>query len=276
MTRFFMLTTALTLSTPAFAQGLTTPDLSPAAQVMQAVGVAEVTVTYSSPGKRDRTIWGDLVPHGELWRTGANMATTLETSHDLTVGGQEVPAGIYAVFTIPGENEWTVILNTNANQGGTGRYDKALDQARFTVKPQKGADRERLTFLFSNTTASSSDLELVWAGTRVVMPIEVDTNALVLASVDAYMSDAAGDLTSAARHLLREGHADKALELIDAAIGMNRTWFNVWIKAEILHEQGDNKEARKVAQRAMDLGNKAENFFWKDRVEQALAEWPKR
>lgn len=265
-----------TLATPAVAADLVTPELSPRAEVMQTVGVAEVRVNYSSPGKRDREIWGKLVPYGELWRTGANSATTLETNFDLKIGGQDVPEGKYALFTIPGEEEWTVILNSNPNQGGTGNYDKSLDQARFTVKAEKGGDRERLTFLFSDTKPKSSNLELVWAGVKVSLPIEVDTDAIVAQSIEAFKGDASSGLTDAARHMQGSEQFDGALELINAAIAIERNWFNVWIKATILHDKGDHKEAKKVAENALELGNAAENFFWKDRVEKAVAEWPKR
>jgi len=276
MTPVTLIAAALTFALPADAQELQTPALSPKAQVMQTVGVAEITVTYSSPGKRDRTVWGDLVPYGELWRTGANRATTFETTHDLTVGGKEVPAGSYAVFTIPGEDKWEVILNTNVEQGGTRNYDKALDQARFKVEPAKGADRERLTFVFANTTAAGADLELIWAGTKVVLPIAVDTDAIVGAGIDDFVDDAAGNITSAARYLSGEGEHERALELITTAVTLNQSWFSLWIKAEIQHELGEHKDARKTALAAQELGNEAENFFWKERVEKALAEWPKR
>ena len=98
---FVALLSGLLSATPALAQDLSLPALSPAAEVMQRVGVVDITVAYSSPAKRGRTIWGDLVPYDELWRTGANRATTFETTGDLTVDGKEVPAGKYAIFSIP-------------------------------------------------------------------------------------------------------------------------------------------------------------------------------
>src|SRR5687767_4245982 len=99
---------ALLLAVPSFAQGLELPAASPRAEVKQQVGVIEVTVNYASPGKKERNVWGELVPYDEMWRTGANMATTFETTGDLNVAGTEVPAGKYAVFTIPGKDEWTL------------------------------------------------------------------------------------------------------------------------------------------------------------------------
>ncbi|MEZ4234735.1 MAG: DUF2911 domain-containing protein [Myxococcota bacterium] len=265
------------LAAPAHAEDLQLPVLSPRATVSQQVGVATITVDYSSPGKRERTVWGELVPYGEVWRTGANTATTFETTADLTVGGTAVPAGTYSIFTVPGESEWTFILNKNAEQAGTGDYDKGLDQVRLKVAPEKGQERERLTFLFSDTTDHDTRLDLVWAGVRVSVPVEVDTAKAVNASIDRYVDDVSGGLASAARYKADNKDLDGALKLLDASIAIEKTWYNTWLKADALHQKGDNKAAYKLAQEANELGKAAgDGFFWKDRVEKALAEWKKR
>lgn len=264
------------LSAPAQAQELELPALSPRAEVSQEVGLVEVTVNYASPGKRDRTIWGELVPYDKMWRTGANAATTLEVTGDIEVGGKEVPAGKYSVFTIPGKDEWTVILNKNPDLGGTRNYDEALDQARIQVKPEEAPERERMTFLFSDTDQDSTRLDLEWAGLRVGVPIEVDTKAMVAEQVDAYVDSVGSGLASAARYQADEGKLDQAVKLIDASIALDQTWYNTFLKAEFLHKQGDAKTAYKLAQQAHAMGLEAENFFWKERVEKALAEWKKK
>jgi hypothetical protein len=275
---FAVLASVFALSLPAAAQDLELPALSPMAQVMQTVGITEITVTYSSPAKRDREIFGGLVPYGELWRTGANAATTIEVSDTVSIGGAEVPAGKYAIFTIPGEDSWTVIINKNPDQGGTRNYDEALDQARFEVEPSAApVDRERLTFLFEDSTDAAASLVLDWAGTQIAMPIAVDTATLTQQGIDAYASSAAGRMARAARHLLENGgDLDLALVLADAAVAANRSWFNLWIKGSIHYERGDNKGALKLAQEAWDLGQQAENFFYEDRVEAALTDWKKK
>lgn len=268
---------ALLLVAPAFAQELDLPALSPRAEVMQQVGVVELTVNYASPAKRERTVWGEVVKYDELWRTGANGATTLETTGDLVVGGTPVPAGKYAVFSIPGKDEWTIILNKNPNQANVGDYDQALDQVRLKVKPAQGGDRERLTFLFSGTDEASTSLDLEWAGVRVAVPITVDTPKLVNASIETYVSDASDGLAGAARYKAEHGDVDGALKLIDASIAVNESWYNTWLKADLLHTKGDNKNAYKLASKAQTMGNaEGEGFFWKDRVETALAEWKKK
>ncbi|MCB9526152.1 MAG: DUF2911 domain-containing protein, partial [Myxococcales bacterium] len=241
--------------------------------VSQMVGATQITVTYSSPAKRDRKIFGELVPFGELWRTGANGATTLETSDAITVGGQAVPAGKYAVFTVPGEGEWTVILNKNPNQGGTRQYDQKLDQARFTVKPAEAPARERMTFLFADTTDDAANLDLEWGTTRVRLPIKVDTQAIVQAQITAYQKKAARNLANAGRHLAGSKDAKGALALYDAALATERTWFALWLKASLLAEQGDYKAAYPLAEEAYALGKKDDYFFWEAQVAQALKDW---
>lgn len=268
--------TLITLATAAFAAQPELPQLSPRASASQQVGIATVEIEWSSPGKRDRTVWGELVPYGELWRTGANAATRLSLEHDATVGGEPVPAGTYALLTIPGENEWTVILHKNANIAGTAGYDQALDQVRLKVTPEPGPDRERLTFLFSDTTADGTRLDLEWAGVRVGVPIQVDTPSLVAESVTRYAKGVGGGLAQAARDRAQAGDLDTALKLVDASIALEANWFNTFIKADILHQQGKNRDAYRLAQQAHQMGQASGGFFLKARVEQALSSWPKR
>ena len=160
------------------------PAPSPHARVEQRVGVTDFSVDYSSPGVKGREIWGALVPYGELWRTGANRATVLEASKDFVFGGKPVSAGSYSLFTIPGKSEWTVILNSQADLPGTRGYDEAQDVARVKLTPTASPARERLTFLFSNTTDDATRLDLEWAELRVSIPIGVDTAAQVNANID--------------------------------------------------------------------------------------------
>lgn len=266
------------LASVAFSQSLTLPAPSPAASVSQAVGVVEVKVVYSSPAVKGRTVWGDLVPYDAMWRTGANAATRFETTGELTIGGSKVPAGAYALFTIPGKDSWTVILNKDVTQPGTGdTYDKALDVARLTVKAAEAPARERMTFLFSDTDEDSTRLDLEWAGLRVSVPIETDTKAAVDAQIAAYTKGSGGALARAGRYKAEAGDLAGALPLLDASRAIEVTWFNTWLKADVLHQQEKHKEAYALATQAMELGKEAgDGFFYKERVEKALAEWKKK
>src|SRR5678815_5757378 len=119
---------------PARAE-LTLPRVSQKATVAQTIGLTDLTVTYSRPGVKDRKIWGGLVPMNEVWRTGANEATTFQCSDAVTIGDKSLPAGTYAVYTIPGSNEWTVIFSTAKEAWGSFEYSTAQDVLRFTAKP---------------------------------------------------------------------------------------------------------------------------------------------
>jgi hypothetical protein len=156
------------------APGALKPTPSPAAKVMAQVGTTEITVEYSSPGVKKRKIWGELVPNGKPWRTGANASTKVTFSQDVEVGGKSVPAGTYSLLTIPTPKSWTIILNKNTGIGGNidEKYKQEEDVARFTVTPSKIPARERLTFIFSDVTDDSASLDLEWEKVRVSLPIK--------------------------------------------------------------------------------------------------------
>lgn len=143
---------------------------SPNAAVSQTIGTTEVTITYGRPQVNDRTIFGDLVPYDEVWRTGANEATTISFSSDVTIEGEPLSAGTYSIYTIPGEDAWTIIFNDVANQWGT-EYDEGEDVLRVEVSPESADQREMMTFLFEDVTDTTGTCVLHWADVRV--PFEV-------------------------------------------------------------------------------------------------------
>src|SRR5688500_12185894 len=119
MHRSFLVSIIMFFTPTAFAQSLELPAPSPKARAEQRVGLTDFSIEWSSPGVKGRKIWGALVPYDQMWRTGANMATKLTASKEFTLAGKKIPAGSYAVYTIPGKQTWTLILNTNANAAGT-------------------------------------------------------------------------------------------------------------------------------------------------------------
>ena len=153
---------------PAAAQerGNDEPRTSPNASVTQTIGTTNVRITYGRPQVNDRTIFGDLVPYGEVWRTGANEATTVSVSSDVAIEDEPLSAGTYSLYTIPGPEEWTLIFNTAADQWGT-NYDADKDALRVTVSPQTADPREMMTFLFEDVTAQRGTCVLHWANVRV-------------------------------------------------------------------------------------------------------------
>jgi tetratricopeptide (TPR) repeat protein len=279
ISRFAFLVAAATalVSPAAFAQ----PELprpSPSAKVSQVIGLTEITVDYSSPAVKGRPIWGALVPYDQMWRTGANQATKITFSRDVTFGDKPVPAGTYALFTIPAKGAWTVILNKKADQAGTARDYKAdLDLVRFQAHAKSAAHRERMMFLFSDFTDDKGTLELEWDKLRVSIPIKVNTEAQALANITKGIDSAWRTYANAARYLAEtKKDYDTALTYIDQSINLKEDWFNLWIKATILAGKGKTADAIGMGQKAYELGQKAEYFFLEPEIKKTLATWKKK
>lgn len=154
------------------------PAASPLGKVYQRVGVTDIEVTYSRPSAKDRTIFGEggLVAYGNLWRTGANAATAISFSTDVTIGGKKVAAGEYSLFSVPGKEKWTIILNADPKLRGTTNYDSKKDVARFEVNAASDfpVKVETMTILFSDVKDTSASLGIFWENTAVGIPIEVE------------------------------------------------------------------------------------------------------
>ncbi|PWN05527.1 DUF2911 domain-containing protein [Rhodohalobacter mucosus] len=148
--------------------------LSPPREVSAEIGNTEITIDYSAPSVRERVIWGELVPYNEIWVSGAHMATSIEFENDVLVDGNQVPAGKYAFFTIPGEEDWTVILNENWDQHQAGEYDEALDVTRITVVPSESEFTEQLAYSVVPQTDNSGVIELVWEELKISVPVSVN------------------------------------------------------------------------------------------------------
>lgn len=258
---------------PAAAQ-LELPAPSPAAKVMQRVGLTDITVDYSSPAVKGRKLWGDLVPWDKPWRTGANAATKITFSKDVTFGGKPVPAGTYAIVTFPTAKGWTMALNKELGLFAGKAYDAKDDVVRVPATTATIPARERLTFLFSNTTDNDTSLDMEWEKLRVSVPVKVDTTTHAQASIKAAMDNAWRGSANAGRYIAdtSKDYAT-ALKYLDNSLAIQSHWYNNWLKADILARQGNYAEARKFAQAAWDLGEKDQNFFFKDMVANALKEW---
>lgn len=275
-----------TLGTPllvalfCFAAGsaraqLQLPRPSPQGKVSQTVGLTEITVEYSSPAVKGRKVWGALVPYGQVWRTGANQATKVTFSKDVTVGDTAVPAGSYALFAIPDQKAWTLILNKNFNQNGAFDYKKELDVVRVEAQPKAIPHRERLAFAVADFTDDAASLDLDWEKVRVSLPIKLNTQAQALAGIKAMTDGAWAPLNSAARYMLEsKKDYDAGLQLVDRSIASKEHWFNLWTKSQLLAAKGRYREAYTYAEKAKQLGDKTPDaFFMADDVKKALQEW---
>lgn len=262
----------------AWAQALELPAPSPAAKVAQRVGLTDISLEYSSPAVKGRTVWGDLVPWDKVWRAGANAATKITFSRDVTFGGQPVKAGTYALCALPGQKGWTLILNKDLTiWAGAKPYDQKEDVVRVAAKTDAVPLRERMLFLFSDTTDDATRLDLEWEKLRVSVAIGVDTAGHAKANIDAAVKGAWRPLANAARYLSEtsKDHAG-ALALIDKSLGLEVSWLNTWYKAQILDRMGKGAEALELAKKAAELGAKDANFFYKEAVDKALKDWGKK
>lgn len=267
------------LNSSPYAQAFELPLPSPKARVEQRVGIADFSLEYSSPAVRGRTIWGGVVALDKRWRSGANKATKLTASHEFIFGGQAVPAGAYALYTIPGRDTWTVVLNSDADVWGMPGPDPAHDLVRVTAKAEAVPFRERLTFIFSEATDDSVRLDLEWEKLRISVPIKVDTQAHIGAAAGKLREEAWEAHTDSARYLLENGgDLGIALAYVDTSIAIDSTWANHWLRAQILGKQGRTAQALEAAQQALRLGRGDKEFeeFYQPQVEKAIREWNKK
>lgn len=265
--------------TARFARAdLDLPRPSPTAKITQQVGLTDVTVEYSCPGVKGRKIWDGVVPHDKMWRTGANSATKITFSKDVTLADKPVPAGSYALFTIPTKGAWTVILNKKPDQPGTGtEYKQDQDLLRVQLKPSTAPFRERLAFIFSNMTDDKASLDLEWEKVRLSIPIGVATSQQALANITNAVDNTWRTYANAARYMLEtKKDYDAGLKYVDQSLSLKEDWFNDWIKAQLLAAKGGYKDAVATAEKAEALGAKNGNFFLEPDVKKGLVDWKKK
>lgn len=237
-----------------------TPAASPHATFSTSVGLTDVVMDYSRPGVKGRTIFGELVPFGTLWRAGANAATTIEFSDDVTIKGKDVKAGKYSVFIIPSQSEWTFILNNDAN-ASSGSYDEANDAVRVMVSAKKVSNMtETLTYDINSVTNNGAHIVLSWADMKMEVPFTVPTDSKVEATISSTMNGpSASDYYSAATYYHESGKkAEQSLKWINKAIEMNPGKF--WMihrKANILADMGRKPEAIAAAKESLKLAEAA-------------------
>lgn len=244
------------------------PAASPSSTLRQRVGLADIEVVYSRPGVKGRQVFGGLLPFGEVWRTGANTATKITFSSPVKFGGKAVPAGAYALYSIPDRTEWTVILNKVAGEWGAYTYKEANDALRVKVSPVALAQPiETFTIELNEIRTESAMLNLVWEKTRVAVKVEVDVVGPVVAQIEAAMGSGAkltrGVYYSSAMFFYDNGlDLNKARGWIEEATkGDNPTYFMLYGKARILARLGDKAGAVAAARQssaAADGPTKAE------------------
>jgi len=245
----------------ANAQTIKTPQPSPAQSVKQDFGISSVELNYSRPGMKGRKIFGDLVPYGKVWRTGANSATRIKFSDDVTIGGKELKAGEYAIYTVPGENEWEFIINKGSANWGTD-YKQEDDILKVKATPVKlDQPVETFTMQFASVKSNSTNLQLMWDKTLVSIPITADVDKKVMAQIDNVMNKDTRPYFQAAMYYMETGRdLNQAVTWLDKAIAQNPNAFWVYHqKANALAKLGKKAEAKTTAQKSMELAKAANN-----------------
>ncbi|RNC90235.1 MAG: DUF2911 domain-containing protein [Allomuricauda sp.] len=269
---------AVVLSTTLTAQ-LQTPAPSPAATFTQVVGLTDVAVDYSRPAMRGRTIFGDLVPYGKVWRTGANARTKVTFGDDVKVGGTDLKKGTYAIFSIPQQSEWEVIFYTEYQGGGApAELDETKVAARVTVPVYPiEMDIQSFTMTIDDITSGGAVLGIMWEKTYVGVPFEVPTEAKVSAAIDKVMNGpGAGDYYAAASYYFSEGKdIAKAKEWIDKAMSMiekPRFW-QLRQQSLIYAKAGDKKGAIELAKKSLADAEASGNADYIKMNKDSLKEW---
>ncbi len=260
---------------------LTTPASSPEAEVMQRVGITDITIHYNRPYTKGREIWGKLVPYGfnnlgfgtataAPWRSGADYNTTIAFTHDVKLEGNDIKAGKYALFFAPEENgDVTVVLSTNTTSWGSYFYDEKEDALRFKVKLKDIENHyEMLTYSFDTADATSTVATLKWAKKEIPFKIEVDVKKTVMEGIANDLRNPTGFQQStwdqAANYAYNAGELDKALEWVNSSISgwffSKETFTNLSLKSRILQKQGNATEASALLDKAIALGSNREVY----------------
>jgi hypothetical protein len=246
----------------AQGQGLKMPQPSPTQTLTQDFALSTVSVTYSRPSAKGRNIFGDLVPFGQVWRTGANSSTKIKFGEDVSVNGKAVPAGEYALYTIPGQNEWTIILSKNLKSWGAMGYNKEEDVARFTVTPQKlPFNVETFTIMLGNQTPNSLEVDIIWADVAVTFNVKADIDSKIMSSIDATMQGEKKPYFEAAYYYFENGKdLKKALVWATEAVkAQPEAYWVEHLKAKIHLKLGDKKGAIAAAESSMKKAETQKN-----------------
>ena len=275
-----LLAITLGLSASAARADFTPPRPSPHASVAQTIGTTELSVSYSRPGVKGRTIWGALVPWDKPWRTGANELTQFKTTDDITVEGQPLPAGTYGLVTIPGEGGWTIAFTKDKDLWGAFDYKPEHDQLRVTVKSQAAPMQERMSFTIEPTAEDQADVVLAWEKLRVPFHVGVDVNGIVLRAARAAVTAAKPDdwstpYRAANWAFTSDAAKPEAAQWAAAARKVKENFQTLSLAAKVLARDGNTKGAIELGSKALALAKDDKNLSAEQTTpfEKTLGEW---
>ena len=262
MKKLFTFTFSVMLFLSAQAQ-IKAPQPSPVCKTSQAVGLTDIAIEYSRPSAKGRKVFGGLVPFNEIWRTGANASTKLTFSENVKIAGNDLPKGTYALYTIPGEKEWTIIINKNLTHWGSDDYKQEEDACRFNIKSMSVPNAvESFSIQMDNLKNSAFDISLTWENTTVSIPVALGTDESMVSGIKrALDGPAAGDFYTAARYYHEENKDPKqALEWVTKSLekGGDKFWI-LRLKALLQAKTGDFTAAIATAEKSSELSKKEGN-----------------
>ena len=254
---------------------LKTPAPSPTQTVKQDFGLGSIELSYSRPVMKGRKIFGDLVPFGNVWRTGANSATLVTFSDEVTIGGKKVPAGKYGLLSIPNKDSWTLIISKQLDVTSPAAYKAESDVVRVDVNTMKLEEKtESFTIQFANVKPTSCELHIMWENTAVSLPISTDVDKKVMTQIDQLMNKDTRPYFNAAMYYMDNGKdLNQALSWFDKAVEMNAAAF--WIhhqRANCLAKLGKKAEAKAAAEKSKELAAAAKNDDYVKLNEKLLAD----
>jgi Protein of unknown function (DUF2911) len=268
----------VTIATPPPAKDA---RVSPAASVKQTLGVTDIVVTYSRPGVKGRVIWGKLVPYNEVWRAGANEATTVSFSDDVTINGNKLAAGTYGFFILPTEKDWTFVFNSEPKQWGAFKYDKSKDVLRVTTTPEAIPDQEWMEYRIDPVKSNEGSFSLSWDKLRGSVTVGVDTTPSFLwekvKGQVAGSPDDAAILNQAARYAINsKQHFDEAMTWAQKSVSIKKTYANLRLVAELNAQMGKTEDAIKVGKEAVKVGKEQDPKLNTTQFEKMIGDWKAR
>ncbi len=266
----------------AQAPALVLPIASPRAQISQRVGLTDIEVTYNRPAVKGRKVWGGLVPYGQVWRAGADENTVVAFDTPIRVGGTTLPAGRYGLHMLPTATTWTVMFSSQSRGWGSYSYEPKEDVAKVTVTPVATEPTERLAFTFDDPSDQGVTLSLRWEQLRVPLPIEVDTKAVVVASLRNQVRGLGQFFpetwSGAAGWCVRnDTNLDEAMTWVDRSLAMKETYGGLRTKAALLEKKGEAKGAEALRAKALTVATEVEvnqagyMLLGQNKVDEAIA-----
>ena len=266
------------IGTESLVAQIKVPQPSPTATFSSTIGLTDVTIEYSRPSKKGRDIFGGLVPYDKIWRTGANSSTKISFSNEVIINDQKVPAGKYAIYTIPGENSWVIAFHKNLMAGGND-FKADEDLMRIEVKPQviKGSV-ETFTMGIDNNKTDQADIFILWDETHVSFTVKAPIDEVVKASIKRTLNPGGGSYYSAARYYAGGEDLNKALEYYNISLVKykeeGRKPFWVYHRKALLQaELGDKKGAIKTAEESLAMAKEEESDDYIALNEKVIKEW---